>query len=117
HEFSHISKLDDSGVFSTVHFFSDLPWHVQICAENSERSGHVKTLGVFICCNEDDFSGYWRCESHVLLKLVNQESDDKSITLEIPEGFTSVTPVLGRIGFLDWDEMMCPQEKFVIDDK
>ncbi|GMT29676.1 hypothetical protein PFISCL1PPCAC_20973, partial [Pristionchus fissidentatus] len=84
HEFADISKLGESGQYSTFHVIADLSWRISIRYETSERTGNAKKLGLFMYANDgDETNEVWSCLHESTMQLVNQVDETRSIEFKL----------------------------------
>ncbi|GMR31190.1 hypothetical protein PMAYCL1PPCAC_01385 [Pristionchus mayeri] len=84
--FNSISTVGDSSraVFSKTHFFKDMPWYIS--AHTIDKG---LNLGIFLNCNDDDRKSQWRCQHKTAFKIRNHNDDEKSLTFQFHNTFTT----------------------------
>ncbi|GMT29978.1 hypothetical protein PFISCL1PPCAC_21276 [Pristionchus fissidentatus] len=115
-DIQEVSKLSDTGIFSDAHYVKDLPWKLKVRSETSERTGNVKALGVYLCCNEESESPQWSCDYSFEAVAVNINPTDNKV-YKLTNKFNILHTLRGPFALIVWDDLVDPEKGFIKDDR
>ncbi|CAI2353015.1 unnamed protein product [Caenorhabditis sp. 36 PRJEB53466] len=82
-------------------------------SETSERTGHVRNLGLLLHCNKTNRSNLWRVSARIQFKIVKTGTDIGATSDEFEVEFSARKRKLEVPNFMNWQEVTCPENGYV----
>ncbi|GMT30043.1 hypothetical protein PFISCL1PPCAC_21340, partial [Pristionchus fissidentatus] len=108
----NVSKLDEKGRNSKIHYFADLPWYLHVY-RTPEYTSH---LTVLLHCNEECEEKEWICEQRSTIRLLHSSGDsDCDVTRKTAESFAHKYSYTDPIDLIEWTQLIDPEKGFIED--
>ncbi|GMT29675.1 hypothetical protein PFISCL1PPCAC_20972, partial [Pristionchus fissidentatus] len=118
-EVDNVSSLGRAAIFSTVKTIAGLPWRMSASVERTYRTDNVAYLGVYLQCNEGSESESWNVEHETTIVLVHREEAERNREATIKRAFNGLRwyTEWGMTRFARWEDVLEPEEGFVVGNK